>query len=411
MITQNNLFRAVSLLSTSLIFLQNVSGFSLTVHIASSSRSPFVSHPNAPYNNIGRRLRTPRMLVLKPSSSYQGNFHQSRLRPLMLADVGSGMEELKQMAKEGDQFSKVIRKSSPTLFKMTGYAAVPVSAILGAVIAPSPRLAVSIASSAITGIAGYIGKNRLDSVTEDAAKPALAQLIIDQGFDSNELPDNIAQLQKLYGVQEDDFVAMCIDVYKRYLIGMVRTPITKTSEMKELAQLRKALNLNNLAVGEAHSAAAQEFYRQTCLVTPVEELDDPDHPDRKSIDKFLFLSERVFRQGGETEEAFTFEMSRVAKAFDLKLAVALDRVADIAEPFYRKALSNVRSKLDSNAISASMLEKARSQLGLDDLTVNDLHLSTFSDEVKALLGKREDSEEAPVSVVSLKFAPGSEERV
>jgi hypothetical protein len=180
--------------------------------------------------------------------------------------------------------------------------------------------------------------------------------------------------------------------------------------MKELSQLRKVLKLNNLSVGEAHAAAAQEFYRQTCLVTPVEDLDDPEHPDRMSIDKFLFLSERVFRQGGETDEAFKFEMSRVAKAFDLKLAVALDRVAEMAEPFYRKALSNVRSKLDSDAISASMLERARSQLGLDDITVNDMHLSTYSDEVKALLGKNDDTNDS-IDPGKLKFAAGSEQRV
>jgi hypothetical protein len=335
---------------------------------------------------------------------------RQRLKPLMLADVGGGMDELKQMAKEGDKISKAIRKSSPTIFKIGGYAAVPVSAILGAVIAPSPRLAVSIASSAITGIAGYIGKNRLDAVTEDAAKPALAQLIIDKGLEAKDLAESIAQLQDSYGVQDDDFVSMCIDVYKRYLIGMVKTPITKTSEMKELSQLRKVLKLNNLSVGEAHAAAAQEFYRQTCLVTPVEDLDDPEHPDRMSIDKFLFLSERVFRQGGETDEAFKFEMSRVAKAFDLKLAVALDRVAEMAEPFYRKALSNVRSKLDSDAISASMLERARSQLGLDDITVNDMHLSTYSDEVKALLGKNDDTNDS-IDPGKLKFAAGSEQRV
>jgi len=192
----------------------------------------------------------------RQSLVYNRSYRQSRFQPLMLADVGGGIDELKQMAKEGDKFSKAIRKSSPTIFKLGGYAAVPVSAILGAVIAPSPRLAVSLASSAITGIAGYIGKNRLDAVTEDAAKPALAQLIIDKGLEAKDLPESIAQLQDLYGVQDDDFTAMSIDVYKRYLIGMVRTPITKTSEMKELSQL--ALKLNNLSVGEAHAAAAQQ---------------------------------------------------------------------------------------------------------------------------------------------------------
>ena len=118
---------------------------------------------------------------------------------------------------------------------------------------------------------------------------------------------------------------------------MVKTPITKTTETKELSNLKNVLSLHNQNVGEAHAAAAKEFYRQTCLFTPVEELDDPEHPDRMSIDKFLFLSERAFRQADETAEAFKYEISRVAKAFEIKLDNATERVAEVAELSYEKA--------------------------------------------------------------------------
>ena len=180
--------------------------------------------------------------------------------------------------------------------------------------------------------------------------------------------------------------------------------------MKELSNLRKTLNLTNLSVGEAHAAAAKEFYRQTCLFTPPEDLQDPDHPDRMSIDKFLFLSERVFRQGGETPEAFKYEMSRVAKAFEVTLEEALERVAEIAEPFYSKALESTRAKIDQEGVSAELLQRAKKSLGISDSTAFDMHITTFSDEVRELLGKKGNSEE-DVDMATLKFAEGAEERL
>jgi hypothetical protein len=214
----------------------------------------------------------------------------------------------------------------------------------------------------------------------------------------------IQDIQSKFHVPDEDFAEMRMEVYKRYIIGMVKTPITKTSEMKELTNLRKALSMDNLAVGEAHANAAMEFYRQTSLFTPLEDLEDPDHPDRMSIDKFLFLSERAFRQGGETEEAFKYEMSRVAKAFNIKLNEALERVAEVAEPFYQKALDNTRAKLDTDAVSSDMLLRARNSLGIDDITAHDMHMSAYSDEVKALLVGADDPSTA-------KFVDGARERV
>ena len=365
----------------------------------------------------GRNIRNPTSFVSRSpihihrtvSSKSIHHGHGRRSAMSMLADGGGGIEELKEMIKEGDSLSKTARKK-PTLFKVGGIAAVPVSVILGAVATPSRRMAASAVGSAISGVAGYIGKNRLDAATEAAAKPAIAQAIIDAGLSDSNLPGHISDLQESFGVQDEDFAEMCMDVYKRYLTGMVKTPITKTSEIKEIAQLKKALKLTNLSVGEAHAVAAKDFYRQTCLFTPVEELDDPYHPDRMSIDKFLFLSERAFRQGGETDEAFKYEMSRVARAFDLKLHVAMDRVAEVAEPFYKRALTSTREKLDSGAVSSDMLSRARASLGIDDATASDLHLVTFADEVRSLLGK-DNEEEGEVDLSTLKFPDGAAERV
>ncbi len=313
----------------------------------------------------------------------------------MLAGGSGGVEEMKDVTKEGDKLVQSAKKS-PGLFKNGGIAAVPAAVVLGAVLTPG-AIAASAVGASVTGVAGYIGKNRLDAATEAAAKPAIAQLIIDMGVDSPTIAGAISDVKNTFKVQEEDFAKMCGDVYMRYLIGMVKTPITMTSEMKELTNLRTALSMDNLAVGEAHAAAAKEFYRQTSIFTPIEDLEDPDHPDRMSIDKFLFLSERTFRQGGETEEAFKYEMSRVAKALNVKMDEAMERVAEVAEPFYQKALDSTRSKLDTDAVSADMLLRARNSLGIDEMTAQDMHLTAFADEIKSLLIDADDADNARFS--------------
>ena len=310
--------------------------------------------------------------------------------PTAAAEPSGGMEELQELTENnaGSVLEKQVQKS-PSFWKMAGYATIPVSAALGFGIVPSRRLAAHAAGAIVTGVAGAIGKSKLDAVTEIAALPAIAQTIIDHGIeDPTTTYGYIKSLKELYGiVDDDDFEAMCADVYTKYLLGMIKfNPMPKSSEPKELGKLKTALGLSNLLVGEAHASAAAEWYRMTCLFTPVEDLDDVDHPDRQAMDKFLFLTERALRQGNETNEAFRFEMARVAKAMDLSLLTAVDRVAEVQEPFYARALVSTRAKLGSGKVSEAMLERARQTLGIDDQIAFDMHVACFSDEVREQLG-------------------------
>jgi len=185
------------------------------------------------------------------------------------------MEELRNLAKEGDYLTQNTSKN-PTLTKLTGYAAVPAAALVGMALTP-PGVVATAVGSAITGVAGFIGKDRLDTATELAARPALARAIVDEESggsipeDVSALTAQIAVLQGKFGVNDEDYREMKIDIYRRYIVGMVKMPVTQTGEMKELKRLREALTLDNLAVGEAHSSAANTFYRETSLYTPAED--------------------------------------------------------------------------------------------------------------------------------------------
>lgn len=355
--------------------------------------------------------------VRPPMAVSPRQLHQ-RVSPLNFAEISGGLEELQELTEDKNisPLEKQVRKS-PSFWKLAGYATIPVSAALGFGLVPSRRLAAHAAGAVVTGVAGAIGKSRLDAVTESAALPAIAQVIIDNGLeDPSATAAVIRELQNKFGIVDDEeFEYMCSQVYSKYLLGMVKfNPIAKTSELKELSDLKTVLGLSNLQVGEAHASAAEEWYRTTCLFTPEEDLDDPDHPDRQSMDKFLFLTERAMRQAGETNEAFNFEMTRAAKAMQLKLTTAMDRVADVQEPFYERALKSTRTKLGSNQVSGSMLERARKTLGITDETAFDMHVACFNEEVRSLLGLEaagDDDDAAEVDKSSAKFSDDAEERV
>jgi hypothetical protein len=343
----------------------------------------------------------------------------------MFAETSGGIEQLQELLATADTtggpLAKPMRRS-PSFFKLAGWATIPVAALLGFAVVPSRRWAAHTVGAVVTGLAGAVGKSRLDVETQERAKPALAQLIVDQGLQET-TPTAIRALQDQFGLLDEDYMAVATEVYAAYLLGMVKfNPTAKTSELKELEQLKTILQLDNIHVGEAHALAAEEWYRTTCLFTPEEELSDPTHPDRQALDKFLFLTERALSQGGETPEAFVFEMTRVARALRLDYAVALDRVAATAEPFYARALRSTRSKLTT--VSPDMLERARQSLGIAEEVAFDMHIAAFNEEVRALLGlvapsdyddDDDDAEDAAVNSASsqknVKFSEGAIERV
>lgn len=382
----------------------------LAALVAASAASDVAAFSTLPSANHRRIAFAPKSMA-KISFLERRQHRRSRTMTTwnMLVETSGGMEELQEMMENEPKVVKQVQKS-PSLWKMAGYASIPLSAALGFGLVPSNRLAVHIAGALGTGVVGAVGKSKIDSITETAAPAAIAQTILDNGLeDTAETARKINNVQEQYGILDEDFACMCTDVYKRYVLGMVKYNVSpKTSELKELDQLKKVLGMDNLAVGEALQGAAEEWYRTTCLFTPVEDLDDPEHPDRMAMDKLLFLSERAL--GEETEQAFVFEMTRVAKALDLTLQETLERVADTVEPFYQRALKSTRSKLGTSQVSSAMLERARKTLGVDETTAKDMHVASYNEEVKELLGKLEESDDE-IDESSLVFAEGATERV
>jgi hypothetical protein len=355
----------------------------------------------------------------------QNSIHHRKCSLTMFAETSGGMEELQDFLDTTAAtvpLAKQVRKS-PSFFKIASLATVPLSAAVGFWSVPSRRFAVHTVSAVVSGIVGAVGKSRLDHlITQENAKPAVMQAIVDQGLEN--CASAIATVAEQFGVPEFDFETICTEVYSTYLVGMVKyNPRPKISDLDELEQLKNALSLENLQVGEAHAMAAETWYRQITLKTSEEDLEDPEHPDRQAMDKLLFLTERALRRNEETEEAFRFEMTRVAKAVKLEFGEAIERVAETAEPFYQRALASARAKLGTGQVNPKMLEKARKTLGIPDDTAFDLHVATFNQEVRELLGVTSASstgssstgdneqDDVPIDYSQVAFQEGALERV
>jgi len=345
-------------------------------------------------------FRTDKVLTYSCSNDINRKYIFMMSKSLSNFGKSSGKEELRELITEVDSFSKIVY-TVPTLLKVSGIAAIPMSMILCTVISPFHCIPANAFGSVITAFFTYIGKSRLDFARETAVTPAIAQLVLDHDIDECQvLSERIENLQRYFRVHNEDFIDMCQCVYERYLIGVAKTRLIQLSELRQLRQLRQALSLSNLCVGEAHVKVADEFYKNTCRLVSTKELKDPGHPVRMVLDKILFLSERVFRQGGETEEAFKYEMSRVSKALSLNFDVAMSRVVNIINLFYRRVLTITREKLDIITISSHVLNETKVTLGINDIAANDMHLAAFSDEVRCFLQSNDGIDENNFSTIS-----------
>lgn len=340
----------------------------------------------------------------------------------MFTEASGGMEQLQEYL---DTLQKTSGASKslppPKALKLASLATVPVSAALGFVSVPSRRFAAHAVGAVATGIAGAVGKSRLDDWLESSTAPIrMAQALLDHGLTQAAQTAIQATIAE-HKLNPEDATHVATTLYANYLVGMVRfDPNARTTELKELAQLRNILSLDdNIHVGQAHAMAAKEWYRLTTLQTSEEELEDLQHPDRLALHKLLFLTERALRQGNETKEAFKFEMARVASALHVSYSEAMEGVAMTVEPFYQKALLTTRTKLGS--VPPDTLQKARNTLGISDATAFELHVAAFNAEIRETLGlgaKNEDDEdeddvddEDDIDRSNVKFSDAAIERV
>ena len=100
---------------------------------------------------------------------------------------------------------------------------------------------------------------------------------------------------------------------QEFLLSILKQPSAKAGDHKELQKMAAILSLNNLALGSVHYEAATVVYKNHVLWTSSADLEDENSADRKAVDRMIYLSDRVFKLGGETDEAYRYEMGRISR--------------------------------------------------------------------------------------------------
>jgi len=329
----------------------------------------------------------------------------------MLVQASGGMLELEEFLDSDKGVSKTVRKS-PKLWKAARIATIPASLALGYSIVPSSKIAFSAAGAIASSLAGLIGRNKMKDLGGDAAWSAIAQCLVDDGISNAQATaGKILEIKDEFAVHPDDFTWICLNIYRKYLVGMLKYDAKpQGTDLEELESLKGILALDNLDVGEAHVLAAQDWQRACKFVTQ-EALEDEDCKERMSINKLFYLTERSLRQNNEPREAFTYEMSRTCNIFNTTIEEALVRVEEeVVGPFYARALKSSRSKLGTNQVSSIMLERARQTIGISSNSAKNLHENVLNDEVRSLLGYTNENE-SNVNPYTVTYPEGARERL
>lgn len=318
-----------------------------------------------------------------------------------------GMAELEELLNNDKGVGKTIRKS-PKLWKAASLATIPASLALGYGIVPTSKIAFSAAGAVATSVAGIIGRSKIKDLGGEAVMPAIIECLVQDGISSPQTTaGKILEIKDKYAVHPDDFTWTCVNVYRKFLLGMIKYDAKpQSSELTELENLKEALSLNNLDVGDAHELAAEDWVLACKFV---EDMDDEECKERLALNKLLYLTERALRQNDEPHEAFIYEMTKTAKVFGLSYSEALERVEEVVEPFYERALKSSRSKLGTNQVSSTMLERARKTLGVDPDMAKSLHEDILSEEIRSLLGYTEEVTE--LDPYTTKYPEGAAERL
>eukprot|EP00752_Nemacystus_decipiens_P017831 g15987.t1 len=369
--------RAVS--CTSLVWLASLGGSLAFVAVPPSAR------PRSSFGGDGltRAGLSPRLAQMGAPSRPVATCLSMLVEP-------KGKDSFKEIEQEieADPIKKSVSKMTPGVAKAVLTGVVPVASAVGYLAMPGGA-AVSAIGAVASGVGGNLARKKLKQARLDSAPAKVASMLDAKGV-GNITPQEIMAALASFGMEGEAAEDVLIEIFSKYVVAMVQNSATKTSEIKELSELRETLGLDGLLMGEALYQAASPVYSQFVMRTPSTELADEWSPNRRALDKFIFLCDRMF-EVCDTEEAYSFEMSRVSKIFDLSLGEVKERCAAIATPFYQKALGSAAAKWDS--VKADQLQRARKTLGMDEEVSKDMHKEVYRSEALKLVKKEREGGE------------------
>ncbi|CAN8062476.1 unnamed protein product [Agarophyton chilense] len=313
-----------------------------------------------------RHFRLAHRPLLKASASENA----SHARESMDKDVGSGLDVV---------FGNFTVPARAVLAAV----AIGGSAAAGFTVAPDkgvlrPAAAVS---GALVATAGIVS---LRKGPGKAARKHLGNLISDLGLENADLTTKISEAKTKFAIGDEEFEAMKQQLYRYYVLGMLRNSSVTFGEISQLTRLKHVLALSGAATGDSHFEASRAFYRNN--VVSLEDDEDPVARQNAQwkLNKLLFLSDRMYADK-DTEEAYRYERSRLLKFFSLSLDDYNERLEKVSLPFYRDVVA--RACVDGSVTQEDVMA-AQAALGVRDAQAARIRIDAYADRVESLVTEK-----------------------
>lgn len=278
-------------------------------------------------------------------------------------------------------------------------------AVAYAGLSPVTRWAVAVAAAAATGTAGAFatpkstpafvrpaaagvvavgtlaGVKSMDRQKAKAAKKALAKLFATYALDDETLVTAVAKMPSQLGLDKETMKEVVSSMYQLYLMQLLQYPEASYTEMTDVISLKTVLGMSGADVGDAQFEVCRAFYRAN--VVYLDALDDDAGRDsaQAKLNKLCFLSERVFSDK-ETDEARTYEISRMLSFFAMDESDFNERVEKVALPFYKEVVA--RACTDPK-VDAMDLQIAQVGLGIQEKAGQVVRMDAYADTVNNLV--------------------------
>lgn len=214
-----------------------------------------------------------------------------------------------------------------------------------------------------------------------ASRRALAKAIATMGEETHSA---VSAIPKSFGVEEQEFYEMKIEMYQIYLNAVVNKPGVTFGEVADLTRLKYALSLDGAAIGDAHFEASRAFYRDNVLYLDAEKGDPDREASQAKLSKLVFLSDRLYADK-DTDEAYAYERSRIMRFFNLDENEYARRCSDIAIPFYLDVIDRATADL---SVSKEDIMAAQAALGVKDQDATRERADFYAETVENLVQKK-----------------------
>ncbi|CAM9327973.1 unnamed protein product, partial [Scytosiphon promiscuus] len=246
---------------------------------------------------------------------------------------------------------------------------VPFAAVVGLSLTPSRYIAVRAAGGVVLASAANMLRQAVVAGKKRQAPEALLELVRAEGTD-NITRRQLVDLAAKYFVKESELWESSRLLYASVLADLAADDKSNTEDLSRLVMLKRTLRLSSAEIAMCHHGVIADSVNS--VGPPV------------SMDKTIYLSERMFYQDGATDARYLEQCAELRNQLGgMSQVDLLRKVTNYAAPFYKVVLEDVTSQPDR--FSAEALLRTRRRLGVSEVAAGSMHLDIYQTAIQDVL--------------------------